>query len=222
MIGVYINGITGNMGQIAKRAIEKTTDIQVVGGGYTSNQMYQEANKNSVDVVIDLTSSEVIMQHIPWLIEQGKPILIGTSGITAERQQLIRSLVDTHGTTCWVVPNFSIGANLMMQFSALAAKYYNTSLIIERHHSKKKDAPSQTALHTAHMIQTNTCHTKIESIRNDDYIAEQTVTFTDHHEELIIEHKSHNRENFAAGIISCLRKIPDLQGFHYGMQINTK
>src|SRR4030067_68129 len=50
---------------------------------------------------------------------------------------------------CLVVPNFSIGAVLMMRFAELAAPHFAASEIVELHHDRKVDAPSGTALSTA-------------------------------------------------------------------------
>ena len=51
-----------------------------------------------------------------------------------------------------IAPNFAIGAVLLMQFAAQAAKYFPNVEIIELHHDKKKDAPSGTAIKTAELI----------------------------------------------------------------------
>ena len=51
-----------------------------------------------------------------------------------------------------IAPNFSIGAVLMMKFSAMAARYLRDVEIIEMHHDQKVDAPSGTAIKTAEMI----------------------------------------------------------------------
>ena len=59
--------------------------------------------------------------------------------------QELAALSAHHATPVLVVPNFAIGAVLMMQFAAQAAGYFDAAEIIELHHDKKLDSPSGTA-----------------------------------------------------------------------------
>ena len=56
------------------------------------------------------------------------------------------------GANIFIAPNFAIGAVLMMQFAAQAARHMSTAEIIELHHDRKVDAPSGTAARTAALI----------------------------------------------------------------------
>ena len=78
--------------------------------------------------------------------------VIGTTGLTADELDEIGRLADQTGTGAMVIPNFAIGAVLMMKFAAEAAKYMPNVEIIELHHDKKTDAPSGTSIKTAEMI----------------------------------------------------------------------
>jgi 4-hydroxy-tetrahydrodipicolinate reductase len=76
-----------------------------------------------------------------------------------------------------IAPNFSIGAILMMRFSAEAAKYFSKAEIIERHHDQKLDAPSGTAIKTAEMMSQSLKNVPIHSVRLPGYVADQEVIF---------------------------------------------
>ncbi|PKL77725.1 MAG: hypothetical protein CVV27_04740, partial [Candidatus Melainabacteria bacterium HGW-Melainabacteria-1] len=60
--------------------------------------------------------------------------------------------VAPEGTCLFSAPNFAIGAVLMMQFAATAARYLPHVEVIELHHDRKADSPSGTAMHTASLI----------------------------------------------------------------------
>ncbi len=76
-------------------------------------------------------------------------MLIGTSGYTVEKLARLRDEWGDRASRCVVVPNFAIGAVLMMRFSELAAPHFESAEIIEMHHRDKPDAPSGTSLATA-------------------------------------------------------------------------
>src|SRR5690606_5843750 len=90
---------------------------------------------------------------LKFCIDAGIHCVVGTTGFTDERIEQVRAwLGDDPSTGVLVAPNFAIGAVLMMHFSQLAAKYYETAEVIELHHPTKADAPSGTAARTASLI----------------------------------------------------------------------
>ena len=86
-------------------------------------------------------------------LERGVAPIIGTTGLTRRGARRDSSeLAEQAGVAAMVIPNFAIGAVLMMKFAAEAAKYMPDVEIIELHHDKKIDAPSGTSIKTAEMI----------------------------------------------------------------------
>ncbi|MBP5467734.1 MAG: 4-hydroxy-tetrahydrodipicolinate reductase, partial [Candidatus Riflebacteria bacterium] len=73
---------------------------------------------------------------------------IGTTGISQENQNMLDELAKKNQTSIMIVPNFAIGAILMMNFAKFAAKYMKAAEIIELHHDQKVDKPSGTAIKT--------------------------------------------------------------------------
>ena len=75
-------------------------------------------------------------------------MIVGTTGITEVDLKLLRN-GQKNKANILIVPNFALGAVLMMRFAAEAAKYIYDVEIIELHHDQKIDSPSGTAIKTA-------------------------------------------------------------------------
>src|SRR5699024_6782131 len=80
-------------------------------------------------------------------------------------------LAENNQTGCIIAPNFALGAVLMMLFSKMAAKYFPDIEIVEKHHDKKVDAPSGTAIKTLEMIK-QTRESKMQGHPNEYEIIE--------------------------------------------------
>src|SRR5216683_4995194 len=105
------------------------------------------------DVLVDFTHPGVVMSNLHWCVEHDLDVVIGTSGFAEDRLDEVRGWLAGHpGVRVLVVPNFSVGAILMMRFAAQAARFFASAEVIELHHATKADAPSGTALRTASLI----------------------------------------------------------------------
>jgi 4-hydroxy-tetrahydrodipicolinate reductase len=103
---------------------------------------------SSADVVIDFSSHHGTAGNAPRVAEWGKSLVIGTTGLSAEEKTAIEQAA--RKIPIVLAPNMSLGVNLLFALAQQAAhilkgKGYDVE-IIERHHRKKKDAPSGTAL----------------------------------------------------------------------------
>ncbi len=217
MTRIFINGINGRMGQIAAQGIEKTADLYLVGGASSYDQLKECISTLHTDLILDLTRASNVMRHVQLIMSKQIPLVLGTSGITKEKQQKLKHWCTEYHTSCWQIPNFSIGAVLMMNAAAQAAKFYQTALIIERHHSQKHDQPSQTAIATRQKIQPHIQQIKIESHRDDRYMAEQEILLSNQYDKLRIEHQVFDRQNYLPGILFACRQMASIQGFQYGL-----
>ena len=133
-----------------------------------------------------------------------------------------------------IVPNFSVGAVLMMRFAQLAAPFFESAEIIEMHHAAKADAPSGTAARSAAMISSaraaaglgpppDATATQVEgargavlegvhvhSVRLAGLLAHQEVLFGGHGEVLTIRHDSLDRASFMPGMLLAVRGVGSL------------
>ena len=158
-------------------------------------------------------------------------MLIGTSGYTVARVDALRIAWTGLDSRCLVVPNFAVGAVLMMRFAELAAPYFESAEILEMHHHDKPDAPSGTALHTAARIAAARRHGShsrgteiasgslggdaegipVHSLRVHGSVAHQEVIFGTVGQYLTLRHDTTDYECFAPGIILSLREIVSLR-----------
>ena len=97
------------------------------------------------EVVVDFTTPDVVMDNLRWCVDQGMHAVVGTTGFTDAAARAGARLAGRRGPTwAWsIAPNFGIGAVLMMQFAARAARHFESVEIIEQHHPRKLDAPER-------------------------------------------------------------------------------
>jgi 4-hydroxy-tetrahydrodipicolinate reductase len=108
-----------------------------------------------------------------------------------------------------LIPNFSIGAALMMRFAAEAAPYLPAVEIVEYHHPAKRDAPSGTAKLTARRIADagGPHDVPIHSVRLPGLVAHQETIFGGTGETFTLRHDSMSRDAYAEGILLAVRKV---------------
>ncbi|MDP9495400.1 MAG: 4-hydroxy-tetrahydrodipicolinate reductase, partial [Actinomycetota bacterium] len=190
------------------------------------------------DVVVETAHPDVVLDNLAHWRSAGQAVVVGTSGFTPDRLASLREMWGSDGPPCLVVPNFSIGAVLMMRFAAEAAPHFESVEIVERHSSTKPDAPSGTALATAMGVSaaggTSTEGSaelvagargasvegvRVHSLRLPGLISQQEVALSNSGEVLSIEHMSTNYQSFAAGALLAIRKIGGLEpGVHLGLE----
>ena len=100
--------------------------------------------------MVDFTHPGAVMDNLHWCIDHGLNAVVGTSGFDDARlDQVTGWLAAAPSARVLIVPNFSVGAVLMMRFAAQAARFFESAEVIELHHAGKADAPSGTAARTA-------------------------------------------------------------------------
>lgn len=237
---VGVIGARGRMGLEISEAIASTSDLSLVACADMGDDLRMLV-ENNVDVVVDVTNVAAARQNIPWLALHGIHAVIGTTGFTQDDIDAFDHAFKTEGKNCFIVPNFSIGAVLMMQFAEQAAQYFDGVEIIELHHDKKKDAPSGTAQLTADRIAAAkskpwvadpTEHTSVigvrggeaapgihlHSVRLPGLLAHQEVIFGSAGQTLTIRHDSFDRSSFMPGVLRAVRNVAALQpGVTFGL-----
>ena len=106
------------------------------------------------EVVVDFTIAEAVRHNITHYAVQGIHAVIGTSGLSDADMADVAAHFSGSASSAnvVVVPNFAIGAVLLLHLSRIAAPHMDGVEIIELHHDAKRDAPSGTAMHTAAVI----------------------------------------------------------------------
>lgn len=156
------------------------------------------------DVAVDFTRPDAVVGNVEACLEQGVPVVIGTTGFDETR---VDELARTHELPVFYAPNFALGAVLMLRFAKEAAEHLHRAEIVELHHETKLDAPSGTAKATAALIGPGT---PIHSIRLPGLVAHQEVIFGGEGETLTIRHDTSSREAFAPGVLLAVERIRSL------------
>ena len=238
-IRVLINGAKGSMGMESVKAITEDQELELVAQTDLGDNLANTIKKTKADVVVDFTTAEVVMENSIAIIESGARPVIGTSGLLPEQVSNLNELCRTHNNGGIIVPNFAIGAVLMMKYAQDAAKYFPNVEIIELHHNLKADSPSGTAIKTANLLSESikSVHDKIDnkeiisgargaisegirihSVRLPGLVAHQEVIFGGKSQTLKIRHDSINRDSFMSGVCLAWKKVMHLKELVYGLE----
>lgn len=232
---VAVVGASGRMGTLATRLIEASDDFEVHSrlGSRDSLDAIDGA-----DLVLDVTLPAVSPDVVEAAVSRGIPVLVGTSGWTAERLQRVRSrLGDDPKLGVIVVPNFSLGSVVATRLATIAAPYFESIEIIESHHAGKSDSPSGTAIRTAEQIAEaraehgpvaapyadqrargqQVASVPVHSLRLAGVLAEQQVIFGGVGETVRISHQTVSDASYEAGILLALRALPEARGLVVGL-----
>ena len=232
MIKVGVLGAKGRMGQQVCATVDEAPDTDLVARVDAGDAL--EALL-AADVVVDFTHVGAVMDNLRWCLEHGLSVVVGTSGFGDDRLSQVREWTAKHSDArVLIAPNFSVGAVLMMRFSAQAARFFESAEIIELHHAQKMDAPSGTALRTASMIGearakaglgappdatkqevagargAGVDDVHVHSVRLSGLVAHQEVLFGGHGETLTIRHDSLDRASFMPGVLIAVRGLASL------------
>lgn len=224
MIRVGISGGFGRMGRMIAEVVEHEADLEL-GGRYDPKQATADVLADS-DVVVEVTRPDVVLANLTQWAAMGKHVVVGTSGFDDARRATLVDLWSGANGNCLVVPNFAVGAVLMMRFAEAAAPFFSSVQIIEQHHTAKADAPSGTAIATAMRIaatrrgdvaaETNPGTADfvegvpVHSVRRDGVLADQDVIFGGPGETLTIRHHTADRAAFAPGVLLAVRRVGGL------------
>ncbi|MCI0651775.1 MAG: 4-hydroxy-tetrahydrodipicolinate reductase, partial [Planctomycetes bacterium] len=120
-----------------------------------------------------------------------------------------------------IAPNFAIGAVLMIELAAKAARFLDKIEIIELHHAQKIDVPSGTALRTRERLQKSLATDAtipIHSVRLPGFLAHQEVMLSGLGECLTIRHDTSDRRCYMPGVLLAIRRAPVLRELVIGLE----
>lgn len=247
---VAVFGASGRVGQTVVDAVKGAADMELVAGVDQVDQStdfpwFTDAasavRETRPDVAIDFTVADAVSVNAPMAIAAGVSPVIGTTGMSPDQIEAIRSAAATQGVGAFIAPNFAIGAVLMMAMAQLAAPHLDHVEVIELHHDQKIDAPSGTAAHTAELIaqarggkaaidapterftldgvRGGVNHgVRVHSVRLPGFVAHQEVIFGALGQTLTIRHDSTSRDSFMPGVLMAARRVRDLPGLVIGLE----
>ena len=241
-IKVAVLGAKGRMGAESVKAIKAASDFELVAELDLGDSL-ETLKSNGAQVIVDFTHPDAVMKNLEFSINNGINVVVGTTGFDEKRLQQVQDWLNSNPKVGAVIaPNFGLGAVLMMQFAAKAARYFESVEIVELHHPEKADAPSGTAARTAELItqervaanrpampdKTSTSlpgargakvgDVPIHSVRLRGLVAHQEVLLGDQGETLSIRHDSIDRTGFMPGVLLAVREVVNRPGLTFGLE----
>lgn len=206
---IALFGYRGKVGQALETALRARGD-EIVG-----IEVGDPVQVRGCDAAIDFTQPTAVHPNTVACIEQGVPVVIGTTGMTAEQVADIDARARAAGVPLFIAANYAIGAVLMMRFAAEAVKWMPKAEIIELHHDTKLDAPSGTAKVTAERMGGTV---PIHSVRLPGLVANQEVILGALGQTLTIRHDTTSRDAFVPGVLLAVDAIGTLPpGLTHGL-----
>jgi len=254
-IKVAVHGALGRMGQTLIDALCREDDMQLVGavdikavkdelplpdGSGTvplSHNLDEVITATRPEVVVDFSTASAVMPAVRLSAERSVNLVIGTTGLTTDDVNEIDRLARAKGIGVAVIPNFALGAVLMMHLAKIAGRYFDFAEIIELHHHLKVDSPSGTARATAQGMAKargkpfstppseasagrgeQVEGISIHSVRLPGLLAHQEVLLGGAGQTLSIRHDTIGRDCYMPGVMLAIRSVVKKPGLVYGLE----
>lgn len=241
MIKVGVLGATGKVGSAVVAGVEKAGDLQLAAKVSAGDSLQVLVDKG-VDVIVDFTTPNAVMDNLEFCINNGIHCVVGTTGFDDERYQKVRDwCAANEGVGVLIAPNFAISAVLTMAFARQAAPFFESAEVVELHHPYKLDAPSGTAVKTAQGIAdarkeagltempdateqaldgsrgASVDGVPVHAVRMKGMVAHEEVIFGTTEQSLTIRQDSYGRESFVPGVLTGVREVANRPGLTIGL-----
>ena len=241
MIKVGVLGATGKVGSAVVAGVEKADDLQLAAQ-VSAGDSLQVLVDEGVDVIVDFTTPNAVMDNLEFCINNGIHCVVGTTGFDDERYQKVRDwCAANEGVGVLIAPNFAISAVLTMAFARQAAPFFESAEVVEFHHPNKLDAPSGTAVKTAQGIAdarkeagltempdateqaldgsrgADVDGVPVHAVRMKGMVAHEEVIFGTTEQSLTIRQDSYGRESFVPGVLTGVREVANRPGLTIGL-----
>ena len=230
MVRIIMSGCNGHMGQVISGLVEKDADAEIVAGidivdnrdnGYP---VFTDIDACDVeaDVIVDFSVAQAVDGVLAYALKRKMPLVLCTTGLSEKQLEDVK-------TASAQIPilrsaNMSLGVNTVFKLAAAAAKIlgevgYDIE-IVEKHHNKKMDAPSGTALAIADAIneamddrytykldrsseraRREANEIGIQAVRGGTIVGEHEVLFCGPDEVIEIKHTAYSKAIFGKGAI---------------------
>lgn len=242
MLRVIISGYSGSMGKVLTKCANEDSELEIVCGASKDDldvpfKTYHKMSEveELADVIIDFSHHSTIEDTLSYAIKTKTPIVIATTGFNEEELEKIKKASN-------IIPifhssNMSLGVNVLVKLVKEAAKSLNgfDIEIIEKHHNKKLDAPSGTAVMIANGVKEvlpdseyiygrhgrsdkrSSNEIGIHAIRGGTIVGEHTTIFAGHDEVVEIKHSAQSKDIFAKGAIAAAKFLVKQEAGYYNM-----
>ncbi len=232
MIKILLSGCCGKMGNAIVNLAKECDDIEIVAGVDAFPKamefpVFKSFDKVTVkpDVIVDFSNISVLDNLLEFALSKKTPILVATTGFGDKEIEKIKDAAKK--IPVFFTANMSLGINVLCSLAKRAADILGGDFdieIVEKHHNKKLDAPSGTAIMLANAINLvfedtysyeYDRHSKrlarpkneigIHSVRGGTIVGEHEVIFAGHEEVITLSHSAQSKGVFASGAIAAAR-----------------
>ena len=247
MIKIILNGCNGRMGQVISAMAAEDPELEIAAGvdmfdeGKNPYPVFSDITQCDVsaDVIIDFSSPKAFDALMDYCIEKELPVVVCTTGLSDD--QLSRLEEASRQVAVLKSANMSLGINLLIKLlkeaaSVLAPAGFDVE-IVEKHHNRKKDAPSGTAIALADSINEalggehdyvydrsgryearSPREIGISAVRGGTIVGEHEVIFAGTDEVIEFKHTAYSRAIFAKGALQAARFLAGKAPGYYGME----
>lgn len=241
MIKVGVLGAQGKVGSAVVAGVKKADDLELAAE-INKGDSLQTLVDEGVDVIVDFTTPNAVMDNLEFCINNGIHCVVGTTGFDDARYQQVRDwCAANEGVGVLIAPNFAISAVLTMAFARQAAPFFESAEVVEFHHPNKLDAPSGTAVKTAQGIAqarkeagmdampdateqaldgsrgADVDGVPVHAVRMQGMVAHEEVIFGTTDQSLTIRQDSYGRESFVPGVLTGVREVASRPGLTIGL-----
>lgn len=246
MTRAIMHGCNGAMGHVISEMIGQDDTIRIVAGvDKNTDRKYDypvyeslEACEEEADVIIDFSVSKATDSLLDYCEKTKLPVVLCTTGLSEEQQKRVEAL-SGHSAVLRSA-NMSLGINLLLKLvkeaaQVLAAADFDIE-ILEKHHNRKLDAPSGTALALADSINeamNHDYHYKydrsaervkrdkkeigIQAVRGGNIVGEHDIIFAGQDEVITFQHTAYSRAIFAKGAVQAAKFLAGKEPGMYDM-----
>ena len=239
-----INGYSGTMGQVLTKCILADEEVELVAGvspvHHDANDQFSTYSsfaevKEEADVVIDFSNPLALDGILEYSLNTKTPVVLATTGYNDEEMAKIHEAAKQ--IPIFLSFNMSLGVNILLKLVKEAAKNLAgfDIEIIEKHHNKKVDSPSGTAVMIANAVkevreQSEFIYGRhgrtgkrqqnevgIHAVRGGTIVGEHSAIFAGNDEILEINHSARSKNVFAEGAIAAAKYLVNQEAGFYNM-----
>ncbi len=236
-----VNGAKGRMGAQIVSMLEKEScphtllygvDINAAEGDTYLKSLFDITEK--ADCIIDFSHHSATREICDYAIKTSIPVLFATTGQTEEEHELIKEC--SKSVPVFMSANMSVGIAILANFAkTVAAAMPDADIeIVEKHHNRKLDAPSGTALLLANEIKTVRSDAElvcgrsgmakrekneigIHAVRGGSTVGIHEIIISTDSQTITLSHEAHTRELFAEGAVSAAAFLAGKDAGFYNM-----
>ena len=243
---ILFSGVAGRMGKATRAAAEGSAEYKIVAGldivpAVDTIPIFQNPDDVNVeiDAIIDFSHHSATRKLLEFAVKRNIPVVICTTGHTEEETALMKAAAEK--IPVFFSRNMSVGINLVIELAKRAAAILGEDFdieIIEKHHNKKLDAPSGTALMIADAIADTVEYDAeytyerqsrrearrkneigISAVRGGTIVGEHDVMFCGADEIVTLSHSAASRDVFARGALRAAAYVAGKPAGMYDMSM---